>query len=360
MKSRLHRREGHPRGAYRSTRISPRRVTALASAGLLLLALASAAGASSPAPRASSPPTPEVVRYQISFAVSASATGMTNAGGGIWTSKQDWSGSWPNVSLRIVNGPGNRPSLIYGLSRKGTIQASESFGWNDPPNIYQPTNCMGEVPTQTYHAVLFINAEQGASADTFDASTGSSTTPGLFTKAIGGVIDARCADKDGPRLTAQPDTFSFTAPDGIKFDDLNPELLDLYWFVPFGRNRFPISELLAGRSFRLESGTHSAQTSQLIGGTTTEAASVKFKFLGRSGGGHSNPGSGGRAACRVPALHGVTLAAARRKLKAADCRLGKVRATTAHPPPTAQITAQTPKAGAIRPAGSRVNVTVGG
>jgi hypothetical protein len=337
----------------KSVRIS-QWVIAPAAAGLLLLA---AVGETSAMSRVSSPPTPEVVRYQISFAVSASATGKTaNAGGGVWTSKQDWSGSWPNVSLRIVIGPGNKPTLIYGLSRKGTIQASESFTWSD----LRPSNCMGEVPTQTYRGVLFFDALQGGSADTFEASTGSATTPGLFTSAIGGVIDARCADKDGPRLTAQPDTFSFTAPDGIKFDDLNPELLDLYWFVPFGRNRFPISELLAGRSFRLESGTQTAPSGQLIGGTTTEAVSVRFKFLGRSGGSPSNPGTGGRSACRVPALHGVTLAVARRKLKAAGCRLGKVTTVTAHPPSNARITSQSPKAGVVRPAGSRVNVTVGG
>jgi hypothetical protein len=340
----------------KSVRIS-QWVIAPAAAGLLLLA---AVGETSAMSRVSSPPTPEVVRYQISFAVSASATGKTSAVGGVWTSKQDWSGSWPNVSLRIVNGPGNKPTLIYGLSRKGTIQASESFSWNDPPNIYQPTNCMGEVPTQTYSGELFVEAEQGSSVQTFFASTGSSTTPLLFTNAIGGVIDARCFDKNGPRLTAQPDTFSFTAPDGIKFDDLNSELLDLEWFVPFARNRFPISELLAGRSFRLESGTQSAPSGQLIGGTTTEAVSVKFKFLGRSGGSPSNPGAGGRSACRVPALHGATLAVARRKLKAAGCRLGKVTTVTAHPPLNARITSQSPKAGVVRPAGSRVNVTVGG
>jgi hypothetical protein len=160
----------------------------------------------------------------------------------------------------------------------------------------------------------------------------------------------------------QPVTFPFTAPDGVKFDDLDPHLLDLMLGVSTaGVGVFPISDIVAGRSFGIESGKQTQRTSS---GSITEAVSLTFKFLGSGNASSSSSGggsgsSGGTALCHVPALHGNTLTAAQRRLMTAGCRLGKTTYTSAAAHATQRVTAQSPKAGLSRPHGSPVNVTLG-
>ena len=72
-----------------------------------------------------------------------------------------------------------------------------------------------------------------------------------------------------------------------------------------------------------------------------------------SGGGGSNPTP--TAACVVPALKGKKVAAAKAKLTAADCTLGKVKGKKSK---SAKVTKQSTAAGKTLPAGAKVGVTV--
>ncbi len=65
------------------------------------------------------------------------------------------------------------------------------------------------------------------------------------------------------------------------------------------------------------------------------------------------------AKCQVPRLRGRKLKASKKKLRAADCKLGKVtrhRGATAR---TGRVVKQRPKPGALVPAGTKVKVTMG-
>jgi hypothetical protein len=61
--------------------------------------------------------------------------------------------------------------------------------------------------------------------------------------------------------------------------------------------------------------------------------------------------------CLVPRLKGISLEAARKKLKAADCTLGKVRG---HRTKTAKVVKQNPRPGNVLSPGAKVNVKLGG
>ncbi|HEY5977823.1 MAG TPA: IPT/TIG domain-containing protein [Solirubrobacterales bacterium] len=61
-------------------------------------------------------------------------------------------------------------------------------------------------------------------------------------------------------------------------------------------------------------------------------------------------------ACKVPALRGKTLAKAKKKLKKAGCKVGKVKRL---PGGTGKVTAQKPKPGKLKAPGAKVKVTVG-
>jgi hypothetical protein len=65
------------------------------------------------------------------------------------------------------------------------------------------------------------------------------------------------------------------------------------------------------------------------------------------------------ARCRVPRLKGRTLRAAKRMLKARRCRLGKVKRGRAARRGKVVVVRQSPRAGARRPAGTRIRVTLG-
>jgi alpha-tubulin suppressor-like RCC1 family protein len=63
--------------------------------------------------------------------------------------------------------------------------------------------------------------------------------------------------------------------------------------------------------------------------------------------------------CRVPKLKAEKLKAAKKRIKAADCKLGKVtKKRTARRKP--EVVKQKPAAGTTRPAGSKINVVLGG
>jgi hypothetical protein len=74
-------------------------------------------------------------------------------------------------------------------------------------------------------------------------------------------------------------------------------------------------------------------------GTTTTSPADQFTYT----------------ACVIPKLKGKKVKAARKKLRAANCRLGKVRG---HKSKTARIRKQSPKPGAVLPPEAKVNVKV--
>jgi hypothetical protein len=71
------------------------------------------------------------------------------------------------------------------------------------------------------------------------------------------------------------------------------------------------------------------------------------------------PGTSSAAHCRVPKLKGKKLKAAKKRIKVADCKVGKVttKSTTGK---AARVVEQKPKAGTTRPPGSKITVVLGG
>ena len=63
--------------------------------------------------------------------------------------------------------------------------------------------------------------------------------------------------------------------------------------------------------------------------------------------------------CRVPKLKGKKLKAAKRRLRGADCKIGKVTRRRSATSRTGRIVRQRPRAGSIRPAGAAVRVRLG-
>lgn len=64
------------------------------------------------------------------------------------------------------------------------------------------------------------------------------------------------------------------------------------------------------------------------------------------------------ATCRVPRLRGKTLKAAKNRIKAADCKLGKLTKKEGATAKDGEVVKQVPRPGATVPAGTRVNVTL--
>jgi hypothetical protein len=88
-----------------------------------------------------------------------------------------------------------------------------------------------------------------------------------------------------------------------------------------------------------------------IAGTSAPNPADRFQYLVQ---GVNGPPPASR--CVVPALKGKKLKAARKKLKAAGCTLGKV---SGHKSKTAKVTKQSPKPGRQLASGGKVNVKVG-
>lgn len=63
--------------------------------------------------------------------------------------------------------------------------------------------------------------------------------------------------------------------------------------------------------------------------------------------------------CVTPKLKGMKLNAAKRKLKKARCRIGRVKATKGATARTGKVVKQMPRPGKARPVGTKVNVTLG-
>jgi hypothetical protein len=290
-----------------------------------------------------------VNRYSISFAIATSQQGTDangSAGNTVWSDALQWSASWPDVSIDVFYTAPGVVHSVGGSASGGTVQASENFVYNDPPGIYQPTNCMGNLPTQTYS-----DGEVSMTTDSSGFFEALSPSANKFIQANNSVVQVMCTP-DAFKVDTDPDSLPFTLPDGVKFEEFGVLGLDWSTATP-GVGVVPITDIIAGRSFAINSGKQTQATSD---GSVTEAVNISFKFLGKaSGGGAPGPSS----VCHVPTLKGRTRAAAGRALKAAGCRLGKVTTPSPRPHGTLRVVAQTPHAGTTRPYGSRVSVTLG-
>src|SRR3954453_2199782 len=65
-----------------------------------------------------------------------------------------------------------------------------------------------------------------------------------------------------------------------------------------------------------------------------------------------------KEACKVPNVKGVSLAAAKRELKAGDCTLGKTRAAFSPKVKTGRVISQSPRPGKTLKSGAKVNLVV--
>jgi hypothetical protein len=91
----------------------------------------------------------------------------------------------------------------------------------------------------------------------------------------------------------------------------------------------------------------------------TNAGNDGYVLVGQpgisGGGGAASP----RHTCVVPHLAGKTLTAAKHRLKAAHCRLGKVKRAHAARKRRGRVLSQSPAPGTHHAAGTRVTVVVG-
>lgn len=182
-------------------------------------------------------------------------------------SSYDWTGSWQNVTFRIVPGrtvgkteipPGIFPELPYPT---GVVQASAKFTFNDPPNRYKATNCKGEVPAQTYTGTFVLNYPRQARAGEQFVIAQAQNTGAQFLAAIKAAIESSCAPEPLNVAGYPPGYlyFHFGAPDGIGYDPLYLAL-DLDWDRASSSAPdmpFPLDQILTGKSITLETGTQS-------------------------------------------------------------------------------------------------------
>jgi beta-lactam-binding protein with PASTA domain len=61
--------------------------------------------------------------------------------------------------------------------------------------------------------------------------------------------------------------------------------------------------------------------------------------------------------CTVPRVIGLTLSRAKAKIRAKHCSVGRIR--RAHSRRVGRVIGQSPRPGAVKPAGSRVSLVVG-
>jgi hypothetical protein len=230
-----------------------------------------------------------VVRFDVDVAVTTHQHRQSRngtAGLSLEDDSVDWTGSWQNVTLRIV--PGSDGAAIALVPDQpfptGVVQASAQFTYNDPPAIYQPTNCKGELPTQTYTGTIVLNSYLKLGGTTNKIGFLAQAQDGgiEFMNALGAVIKSRCRPGDF-KVSANPGTFPFRTPDGIAFD---LPLLTLIWnraSASASEMPFPLDEILAGKSFTLETGTQSrfnpilgSDAGSGDGNTVDEAVRVSF------------------------------------------------------------------------------------
>ncbi len=221
-----------------------------------------------------SPPGERRVSYDVTISVNAFSevtTPLGSAGTEVRNREVTWTGSWQNVTFRIIAGPDGKPVAV--LTTKpilsGTIQASSKYSYHDPPALYQAVECAGSLATQTYRGRLsmIVYPRLGtASKMTFLAQPADGGS--AWARTVDAVEEGRCDDHVA---IIGGTAFDFKTKDGIAFSP-NAELLTLDWEQsgPAVRPPFPIAQLLAGRSFGIESGK------QADGGDT-EAVQVTFK-----------------------------------------------------------------------------------
>jgi hypothetical protein len=322
-------------------------------------------------------PTSSIVgeRYNISYSVSVTESGRDAngandvAGDSIWSLTEQWSAGWDEYLIDVYRDSGrvfNVGTGAVGPATSGSLVASQAFNYRDPPRIYQPITCKGEVPPHHYSTSLVVSSD---GPDNFE-TVSEGANP--FSDAVSAVDNAKCRPHIGDNQSSEPLTFAFNLPDGIALDPADG-LLSLDWSVGSSSTqlspsaqakRFPFSDLAAGASVALESGTRTRTAPDGHGGTATitEAVEVKFQFLSKNNVGE--PGvtttstSVSASACHVPRLIGRSLGSARTLLSAFGCRLGKVTTTSNAPPGALHVVAQSPMAGALLPHGSPVNVTL--
>jgi hypothetical protein len=94
-------------------------------------------------------------------------------------------------------------------------------------------------------------------------------------------------------------------------------------------------------------------------GTATTPPEYEYrpKTAEEDGQGQPPPNGGGGGSCTVPKLKGKKLKAAKRKLKRAHCRIGRVKRKGATAK-AGRVVKQRPKAGKALPAGAKVSVTL--
>lgn len=200
-----------------------------------------------------------VVHYDVDIAVTAHQHIQNRIGTGasIEDDSVDWTGSWRNVALRIVPNPDGTPNSVLGDGPfpTGGMQASAKFTYNDPPNIHRPTNCKGELPTQTYtggiNLLVYLNL--GGTTNKISFHAGAQDSGMAFYAAVRAVVKARCHPNDFS-VTALTDGFPFRTPDGI---DIALNILVLDWeraSASASGIPFPLDQILAGKSFTLETG----------------------------------------------------------------------------------------------------------
>jgi hypothetical protein len=74
----------------------------------------------------------------------------------------------------------------------------------------------------------------------------------------------------------------------------------------------------------------------------------------------TSPTSFNTTACVVPNLTGKKLKASKKKLKKADCKIGKVRKLEGATAKTGKVVKQNPKPGKVLAPGSKVSIKLGG
>lgn len=329
-------------------------------AGVLLLAAASSeasfaragSGADHAVASASAASTTSVFTYKVSYAANTTNTGSFSPGS--WTTTEQYSGTWPAFRVTVSYGSGKRVTDMSGSAPSGSLSASYSYtaaglitegsGNNNPSQT-----CAGTY-TQTLPSTLAFGALYGQPA-AFNAYAGSG-----FSSGVVNVLETSCPANLFGTLP-QGAYAAFTASDGVTLVDYDAS--GLSWTAPFTTQAaFPLKALAGGQAFVIKTGTWTspwpdaaAQGDGGLSASTTSSVTVTFAPVKASG--------GGTAACHVPSLKGHTLASARSRLKAAGCSLGKVTTTSTRPQEELHVTAQKPKAGATRPHGSPVNVSLG-
>jgi hypothetical protein len=94
-----------------------------------------------------------------------------------------------------------------------------------------------------------------------------------------------------------------------------------------------------------------------VAGTATSGQ--PFVYQAPAGASQPAPTPTGGARCTVPNLTGKRLKAAKKKIRAADCKVGKITKRRGATAKTGKIVGQSKKPGAVLPAGSVVKVTLG-